>query len=104
MKRRFDDGKHFCVRVVEHFHPGFNIHFPAAAPHRYIWRARPLNSDSGSPDLRKLSSFVHIAESGSLTRSPIALNIEYSGLSRQIQSFELKFGGRLFYRTEEVCC
>jgi DNA-binding transcriptional LysR family regulator len=56
-------------------------------------------SDRSSDGVRKLASFVHISESGSLSKSAAALNIAHSGLSRQIQELEDRFGGKLFYRT-----
>lgn len=50
-------------------------------------------------DLKKLALFVHIAESGSLTKTAITLSVAHSGLSRQLQDLESELGHKLFHRT-----
>lgn len=50
-------------------------------------------------DLRRLALFAHLAESGSLTKTAVALNVAHSGLSRQLQGLEKELGHKLFHRT-----
>ena len=50
-------------------------------------------------DLRKLAYFIHIAESGSLTRAALQLQVSHSILSREIHAFEIELGHPLFHRT-----
>lgn len=50
-------------------------------------------------NLRKLRSFIQIAEAESFTRAAAAARIAQSALSRQIRELESQFGEPLFYRT-----
>jgi LysR family nitrogen assimilation transcriptional regulator len=50
-------------------------------------------------DLKPLLYFLHIAETGSLSRAALQLQVSHSMLSRGIQDFELELGHRLFHRT-----
>jgi DNA-binding transcriptional LysR family regulator len=50
-------------------------------------------------DLRRLALFAHLAESGSLTKTAVALSVAHSGLSRQLQDLEKELGHKLFHRT-----
>lgn len=50
-------------------------------------------------DLKQLSVFVHVAESGSLTKAALVLNLARSGVSRQLQDIEADIGHKLFHRT-----
>ena len=50
-------------------------------------------------EIKKLVSFVQVADSGSFTQAAILLNIAHSGLSRQILELERQLGYPLFYRT-----
>jgi LysR family nitrogen assimilation transcriptional regulator len=51
------------------------------------------------PDLDRLSHFVRVAESGSLTQAALALDASTSVLSRNIQQLERSLGQRLLQRT-----
>jgi LysR family nitrogen assimilation transcriptional regulator len=50
-------------------------------------------------DLRKLAYFIHVAETGSLTRAALQLQVSHSILSREIHDFEVELGHPLFHRT-----
>lgn len=50
-------------------------------------------------DLKQLAVFVHVADSGSLTKAAIMLDVARSGVSRQLQELEVAFGRKLFHRT-----
>lgn len=50
-------------------------------------------------DLRKLHSFVQVAELQSFTKAAARANAAQSALSRQIRELEAQFGERLFHRT-----
>lgn len=50
-------------------------------------------------DLKQLAVFVHVAESGSLTKAALVLNLARSGVSRQLQDLEADIGHKLFHRT-----
>jgi LysR family nitrogen assimilation transcriptional regulator len=50
-------------------------------------------------DLRRLDYFIHIAETESLTKAAVQLQVSHSMLSRGIQEFETELGHRLFHRT-----
>jgi DNA-binding transcriptional LysR family regulator len=50
-------------------------------------------------DLKQLAVFVRVAESGSLTKAAIVLDLARSGVSRQLQDLELEIGHKLFHRT-----
>jgi len=50
-------------------------------------------------DLKQLAVFVCVAESGSLTKAALVLDLARSGVSRQLQDLELEIGHRLFHRT-----
>ncbi len=50
-------------------------------------------------DLRQLESFVAIADSGSLSRAAVALNLAQPSLSRQLAQLESELGQRLLVRT-----
>lgn len=50
-------------------------------------------------DLRSLTSFAQVAETGSITRAAVTLGVSVSVISRQLQEFESRVGYRVFYRT-----
>jgi len=50
-------------------------------------------------DLNQLNLFTKIAVHGSLTKASIALDVEQSVISRQLNALETELGGRLFHRT-----
>lgn len=50
-------------------------------------------------DLKQLAVFVRVAESGSLTKAAIVLDLARSGVSRQLQDLEGEIGHKLFHRT-----
>jgi LysR family transcriptional regulator, nitrogen assimilation regulatory protein len=52
-----------------------------------------------TPDLMRLTYFVHISETRSLTKASIGLDVSTSVLSRKIQQLETSLGQRLLQRT-----
>jgi LysR family nitrogen assimilation transcriptional regulator len=50
-------------------------------------------------DLGRARVFVHVAESGSLSRAATLLDMQPSVVSRAVSAFERDLGGRLFHRT-----
>lgn len=50
-------------------------------------------------DLRRLGYFIQIAETGSLSKAALQLQVSHSMLSRGIHEFEIQLGHPLFHRT-----
>lgn len=50
-------------------------------------------------DLKQIACFLHVAETSSLSRAALQLQVSHSMLSRGIQELELELGHRLFHRT-----
>jgi LysR family nitrogen assimilation transcriptional regulator len=59
----------------------------------------PLQTGSDVMNLRQLRCFVLAADTGSLSRAALILDLTQSGLSRQIMALEGALGIRLFERT-----
>src|SRR5579862_1979886 len=50
-------------------------------------------------DLRQVAHFIGVAQTGSLTKTALQLDVSHSILSREIQDLETELGHRLFHRT-----